>query len=60
MDEIDMTQAREESIAHLVQRRRPEGPPPCGQCYSCGEPLAGTMRWCNADCREDWEREQRR
>lgn len=39
--------------------KRKEGPPPVGQCYNCGEMLRGPARWCDADCRQDWERRAR-
>lgn len=31
-----------------------------GECLFCGEPLAVGMRWCGAECRDDWEREVNR
>lgn len=30
-----------------------------GACLFCAEPLAPPRRWCDADCRGDWEREQK-
>lgn len=41
-----------------LTQRKPEGPPPCGQCYNCGEVLSGNLRFCDAECREDWERRE--
>lgn len=38
--------------------RKPEGPPPAGECLSCGAPLKDGRRWCDADCRDDWQRER--
>lgn len=32
---------------------------PTGECLSCGEELEGDRRWCDAYCRDDWERENR-
>lgn len=40
------------------QSRKPEGPAATGACLFCDEPLPEHMRWCNGDCRADWEREQ--
>ena len=40
---------------NTIDHKRKEGPPPVGQCYNCGETLRGDLRWCDADCREDWE-----
>lgn len=38
-----------------LTERKPEGPLPCGRCFNCNEPVAAGVRWCDADCREDWE-----
>lgn len=32
---------------------------PTGYCLYCHETLEDGRRWCNAECRDDWEREQR-
>lgn len=48
---------------HLQQalaRRAPEGPPDTGACLYCDQPTPPGRRWCNADCRDDWEAECRR
>lgn len=31
-----------------------------GCCLYCEEPLPEGRRWCNAECRDEWEKEQRR
>lgn len=31
-----------------------------GKCHNCGTRLSGGLRWCDADCRTDWERRGRR
>ena len=31
-----------------------------GLCLFCGEPLAAGLRWCDADCRDDWQRQRDR
>ena len=31
-----------------------------GYCLYCEAPLEDGRRWCDADCRDDWEREQKR
>ena len=60
-DEADLTQARLER-EEALRRRTPPAPilPYCGQCYWCGEALPPTRRWCDADCRDDWERDHAR
>ena len=29
-----------------------------GLCLYCGEDLPEGVRWCNAECRDEWEAEQ--
>ena len=31
-----------------------------GMCLNCASPIEGDGRWCDGDCREDFEREERR
>ena len=26
-----------------------------GMCLNCGDELEGEARWCDAECRDDWE-----
>lgn len=43
-----------------LSKRAAEGPTPVGTCHNCGESLTRAgARWCDKDCREDWERAQR-
>jgi len=59
-DIIDEAHEREEELrAKALERREPEGPPAVGACYNCSEPLAPGQRWCDADCRDDWEKYMR-
>jgi len=30
-----------------------------GECWFCGEYLPAGHRWCNTECRDDWEKENR-
>lgn len=32
--------------------------PSTGKCLHCDEPLSAGMRWCDAHCRDGYEREQ--
>lgn len=58
MDEADLTdKLMERELAALLRLRRQGGPAPSGHCLWCGEPLPSGRRWCNADCRDAWERE---
>lgn len=40
--------------------RRPEGPQPNGRCHTCGAPIADGYRFCNAVCRDEYERDRKR
>ena len=56
-DEFDQIQERMEKEEEL---RRKYTPKPIdiksiGQCLYCGNPLTGDMRWCDEDCRDDYE-----
>lgn len=31
-----------------------------GKCLCCDEPLAPDLRWCDKECLDDWEKEQKR
>lgn len=61
MDEADLTAERlEREMERLLALRRASGPAPTGECLWCGEPLAPRLRWCSAECRDDWERRHAR
>ena len=30
-----------------------------GECLTCGQPVDNKRRWCNADCRDNYEKNQR-
>lgn len=38
-----------------LKMRRPTGPASCGYCLNCELPLLGGARWCDDDCRDDWQ-----
>lgn len=50
----------EYTIAVALSARKPEGPVADGACHNCGEEVPDGLRWCNAQCRDDWERDQKR
>lgn len=62
MTDDDMATLREEQDRErALLQRRPEGPVACGVCLNCGEPVSTPgVRWCDADCRADWEARQAR
>ena len=39
-----------------AQFRKPTGPTATGECLHCGEPLTNGLRWCDATCRDDFEK----
>lgn len=58
-DTNDMSSAHEEMARFAAtQFRRPEGPAATGECLNCGELLPAGLRWCDADCRNDYERQE--
>lgn len=58
-DIIDLGNDRaQEILDEALAKRKPEGPPPCGACHNCFEPLPAGHRFCDLDCRADWERRQ--
>ena len=61
-DIVDVTNDREEvNLAHAVKAsRKPTGPLPNGRCHFCDEIVNDEQRFCDTDCRDGWEREQRR
>lgn len=42
-----------------LSQRKPDGPEATGHCLNCDARLAPKLRWCNADCRTDWEKAER-
>lgn len=57
MDEVDLTAERlAREMEAILKRRAEAGPAPTGFCLWCGAKLAHPLRWCDADCRDDWER----
>ena len=56
MDEVDRAQAQMEMMEQLIPRRVQDNAPcATGVCLWCGAPVAEGRRWCDADCRDDWE-----
>lgn len=59
-DEADIAGAHEErNIAQCIRtNRKPLGPVPNGRCHWCDEIVPDEARFCDTDCRDDWQREQ--
>lgn len=40
-----------------VSKARIDGAPPStGRCFNCEEPVPSGLRWCDVDCRNDWQK----
>lgn len=54
----NLDHASEHAGLHLQQalnQRRPDGPSPTGRCHWCDEILDDEMRFCDAECRDNFE-----
>lgn len=64
MDQIDRAQQDIEQLEEvrnemLLATNLQKDAEETGFCLLCGEPLIPGRRWCDADCRDEWEREQK-
>jgi hypothetical protein len=57
-DLADIAQTAMEMLATAIPRQ-PDGPAETGRCLWCDEPLPPGKRWCDTDCRDDFEHAQR-
>lgn len=52
----DDASMREEHFRETaLKHRKPNGPAATGRCLSCNSIIPAGHRWCDADCREDYE-----
>jgi len=58
-DLADLAQAQSERIEELRLKNHrlqdKNAPFPTGVCIYCGEPVTEGLRWCDQECRDDWE-----
>lgn len=64
-DVLDLAQEQteylhEKRIKELRTRAGTLEVQPTGYCLSCGETVATGRRFCDADCRDDWQKSNRR
>lgn len=63
VDDADRAEERIEQVMDdalaEVRRAQERGPRAVGVCYYCREPLASGRLFCDADCRDGWEFEQK-
>lgn len=38
-----------------LSARRPVGPDAEGECHNCAAPVPAGARFCDQDCRDDWQ-----
>ena len=55
-DIASLTEERARQAA--ISMRKPHGPPATGYWLNCGEPQEEGRRWCDAECRDLWEKNQ--
>ncbi|MDD3938037.1 hypothetical protein [Rhodoferax sp.] len=56
MDVSDTATLREEQERErALHRTRAEGPRPTGLCLFCGLVVTHGRRWCDAECRDEWQ-----
>lgn len=61
-DELDLIQERMERDEELRKKYtpKPASIKSTGKCLYCGASLTGELRWCDEDCRDDFEYAQQR
>lgn len=60
-DIFDRAQDHIERVLPLqLAVRKPVKAQPNGRCHNCREPISSIMLYCDADCREDYERREAR
>lgn len=60
MDDADIASVNTDAaIATAIAAKKPSGPEATGLCLYCEAPQANLLsRWCDADCRDAWQREE--
>ena len=57
-DEIDMASDKEQAMRDAAIKNASmfkSKLKPCGKCLNCGEEVGSELRFCDADCRDDFE-----
>ena len=55
-DQIDKAQEFEAMHRDIAQHNRRATLPYTGSCHNCGDITGGGCRFCDADCRDDYEK----
>ena len=53
----DASMREEQFLKAALTNRKPDGPAATGHCLYCNAELPFGHRWCNSDCREDYDLE---
>lgn len=59
MDDLDRASEREQQARDSAISSAMNKPPEAiaiGRCLDCDEPLSNDLRWCDANCRDNWQR----
>jgi hypothetical protein len=56
MDEADTADLTQQQALAAALRRRHATLPAVGTCYQCAAAVEGARKFCDSDCRSDWER----
>jgi hypothetical protein len=59
MDDIDRSNERDEILLEAQRAVRMPVQHPTGRCLNCEEPVPTGVCYCDADCRDDHEKELR-
>jgi hypothetical protein len=55
-DEADRAEDSIDAMLNAaINKRHEAGPKATGRCLWCGVKLPPGRRWCDAECRDDWE-----
>lgn len=56
----DLVEQTDSMALRAVRAKLKPEAEPTGYCLACGEDVAPPRRWCDADCRDMWEKDKRR
>jgi predicted nucleic acid-binding Zn ribbon protein len=57
-DQATMREEQERERSINAVRRQNQTLVPTGACHWCGEDVDGERRFCDADCRDMWQRQE--
>jgi hypothetical protein len=61
MDPADEADQQVENLNDIARAmRKPSGPLATGVCAWCDEPVDAGKRWCDVQCRNDWDKAEGR